>query len=84
MGSCLGYEEPRASILLAHYDPYKKAYSPYRLECRIAYKEYLLQPKAQTIKPPVATNRNHATYIPPKPTKTVATYSQLSSEEAEM
>ena len=83
MGSCLGYEEPHASILLAHYDPYKKTYSPYRLECRIAYKEHLLQPKAQTMKRIIAANRNRATYIPPKPTKAVTKYSQLSSEEAE-
>jgi hypothetical protein len=68
MGGCLGYEESYSSLLLSHYDPHDTKDSPYRLECRMAYKEHLIQPKAQEMTRSIDTNRAYVPYVPPKPT----------------
>ena len=81
MGGCLGYEESYGPLLLAHYDPYNIKDLPYRLECVIAYKERLIQPKTQEMIRSIDKNRVYIPYVPPKPTTSKTKYSHLPLEE---
>ena len=78
MGGCLGYEESYSPFLLAHYDPYNTKDTPYRLECVMAYKEHLIQPKIQTTIGFIYKNR---VYVPPIPTTSKTKYYRFPVEE---